>query len=196
MRIADRSASGHDLIASDSTFPGLDDVSTDVATQSNGMTLGLQTASPSIEVDLSWMIRYVFLAYASGHAHKYRAFNRETLHTLCCCMPVQVLPGGRIPADGEMLIGSSYINESMISGESEPVLRSTGDPLIGGTINTGNALIMRATRVGADTVLSQIVRLVERAQMSKAPIQAYADYVASLFVPVVVGLALLTWTVW
>lgn len=109
---------------------------------------------------------------------------------------VQVLPGGRIPADGELLIGSSYINESMISGESAPVLRSKGDPLIGGTINTGNALIMKATRVGADTVLSQIVRLVERAQMSKAPIQAYADYVASLFVPVVVGLALVTWTVW
>lgn len=109
---------------------------------------------------------------------------------------LQVLPGGRIPADGELLIGSSYINESMISGESQPVLRQKGDPLIGGTINTGNALIMKATRVGADTVLSQIVRLVERAQMSKAPIQAYADYVASLFVPVVVGLALLTWTVW
>eukprot|EP00882_Tetradesmus_deserticola_P007169 GHRQ01007548.1.p1 GENE.GHRQ01007548.1~~GHRQ01007548.1.p1 ORF type:complete len:744 (+),score=290.70 GHRQ01007548.1:392-2623(+) len=109
---------------------------------------------------------------------------------------LKVLPGGRIPADGELLHGCSYINESMISGESAPVLRQKGDALIGGTINTGNALVMRATRVGADTVLSQIVRLVERAQMSKAPIQAYADYVASLFVPVVVGLALLTWLIW
>lgn len=84
----------------------------------------------------------------------------------------------------------------MITGESQPVLRQPGDPLIGGTINTGNALLMRATRVGADTVLSQIVRLVERAQLSKAPIQAYADYVASLFVPVVVALSLLTWAAW
>lgn len=109
---------------------------------------------------------------------------------------LKVLPGGRIPADGELLHGSSYINESMISGESAPVLRQAGDALIGGTINTGNALIMRASRVGADTVLAQIVRLVERAQMSKAPIQAYADYVASLFVPVVVGLALMTWLIW
>eukprot|EP00879_Flechtneria_rotunda_P007448 GHRR01007813.1.p1 GENE.GHRR01007813.1~~GHRR01007813.1.p1 ORF type:complete len:490 (+),score=138.59 GHRR01007813.1:1423-2892(+) len=109
---------------------------------------------------------------------------------------IKVLPGGRIPADGEIVMGASYINEAMITGESQPVLRSRGDSVIGGTINTGNALVMRATRVGADTVLSQIVRLVERAQLSKAPIQAYADYVASIFVPVVVGLALLTWTTW
>lgn len=107
-----------------------------------------------------------------------------------------MLPGGKIPADGELVEGQSYINEAMITGESEPVLRSPGDPLIGGTINTGNALLMRATRVGSETVLSQIVRLVERAQMAKAPIQAFADHVASIFVPVVVSLALITWAIW
>eukprot|EP00775_Hariotina_reticulata_P005342 gene5342-5579_t len=127
-----------------------------------------------------------------------RVISEDTIHTSLVHHGdlLKVLPGGRIPADGEMLLGVSYINEAMITGEAQPVLRQAGDALIGGTINTGNALIMKATRVGADTVLAQIVRLVERAQLSKAPIQAYADYVASLFVPVVVGLAVLTWAIW
>jgi P-type Cu+ transporter len=84
----------------------------------------------------------------------------------------------------------------LLPGESEPVLRGEGDPLIGGTLNAGGALLMRATRVGGDTVLSQIVRLVRRAQMSKAPIQAFADAVAAVFVPVVVSIATLTWLAW
>ncbi|GBF98396.1 copper-transporting ATPase-like, partial [Raphidocelis subcapitata] len=109
---------------------------------------------------------------------------------------LRVLPGWRVPADGEVLEGRSYINEAMITGESEPVLRGPGEALIGGTLNAGSALLMRATRVGGDTVLAQIVRLVQRAQMSKAPIQAFADAVAAVFVPAVASLAALTWAAW
>lgn len=109
---------------------------------------------------------------------------------------LKVLPGGKMPADGEVVEGQSYVNESMVTGESAPVLKRPGSTVISGTINTGNVLIIRANRVGSETVLSQIVRLVEHAQMTKAPIQAFADYVASIFVPIVVALAVLTWALW
>lgn len=109
---------------------------------------------------------------------------------------LKVLPGGKIPVDGEVVEGRSYVDESMVTGESAPVLKQKGLPLVGGTINTGSMLLMRATRVGSETVLAQIVRLVEGAQMAKAPIQAFADRVASIFVPIVITLAVLTWAVW
>ncbi|ESQ39567.1 hypothetical protein EUTSA_v10000758mg [Eutrema salsugineum] len=109
---------------------------------------------------------------------------------------LKVLPGGKIPADGVVVWGSSYVNESMVTGESVPVSKEVDSPVIGGTINMHGALHMKATKVGSDAVLSQIISLVETAQMSKAPIQKFADYVASIFVPVVVTLALFTLVGW
>jgi E1-E2 ATPase len=108
----------------------------------------------------------------------------------------QVLPGGRVPADGALLQGTSLLDESMVTGEPHPVAKRPGDQLVGGTINVGNALLMTATRVGSDTLLAQIVRLVEHAQLSKAPVQAYADRVAGVFVPAVVSAAFVTWLAW
>ncbi|KAF8091338.1 hypothetical protein N665_0448s0051 [Sinapis alba] len=109
---------------------------------------------------------------------------------------LKVVPGGKIPADGVVVWGSSYVNESMVTGESVPVSKEVGSPVIGGTINTHGALHVKATKVGSDAVLNQIISLVETAQMSKAPIQQFADYVASIFVPVVVTLALITLVGW
>ncbi|XP_010494533.1 PREDICTED: copper-transporting ATPase RAN1 isoform X2 [Camelina sativa] len=109
---------------------------------------------------------------------------------------LKVHPGSKIPADGVVVWGSSYVNESMVTGESVPVSKEVDSPVIGGTINMHGALHMKATKVGSDAVLSQIISLVETAQMSKAPIQKFADYVASIFVPVVITLALFTLIGW
>ncbi|XP_024357608.1 copper-transporting ATPase RAN1 [Physcomitrium patens] len=109
---------------------------------------------------------------------------------------LKVLPGAKVPADGACTWGESHVNESMITGEAAPVAKGVGDALIGGTMNSNGVLHIRAMRVGRDTALAQIVNLVETAQMSKAPIQKFADYVASVFVPVVVSLAALTFVVW
>lgn len=91
---------------------------------------------------------------------------------------LKVLPGAKVPADGVVVWGSSYVNESMVTGESAPVLKEASSPVIGGTINLHGALHVRATKVGSDAVLSQIISLVETAQMSKAPIQKFADFVS------------------
>ena len=107
-----------------------------------------------------------------------------------------VRPGETIPVDGEVLDGSSAVNESMISGESLPVDKQPGDQVVGSTINLTGAFRLRATRVGRDTLLSQIVNLVEEAQGKKAPIQRLADKVASVFVPVVMSIAVLTLVMW
>ncbi|KAL7750177.1 Cu(2+)-transporting P-type ATPase [Sorochytrium milnesiophthora] len=109
---------------------------------------------------------------------------------------LRVLPGERVPADGVIITGNSTIDESFITGEPVPVAKSVNDTVIGGTVNGPGAFTMRAALVGADTALSQIVKLVEDAQTSKAPIQRWADKVAGYFVPVVVGLALLTFVSW
>lgn len=95
---------------------------------------------------------------------------------------LKVLPGTKIPADGIVTWGSSYVNESMVTGESLPVLKEINASVIGGTINFHGVLHIHATKVGSDTVLSQIINLVETAQMSKAPIQKFADYVSILAV--------------
>jgi Cu+-exporting ATPase len=109
---------------------------------------------------------------------------------------VVVRPGEKIPVDGVVLSGFSSVDESMITGESIPLEKAEGEQLIGATINQRGLLHMRATRVGADTVLAGIIRLVEQAQGSKAPIQRVADTISSIFVPVVLVIAALTFIGW
>ena len=109
---------------------------------------------------------------------------------------VLVRPGEKVPVDGVVLEGSSFVDESMITGEPIPSQKSDGDEVVGGTINKNGAFRFRATKVGADTVLSQIIRMVESAQGSKVPIQALADRVVSVFVPIVLAIAGLTFVLW
>ena len=107
-----------------------------------------------------------------------------------------VKPGERVPADGIVTEGSSALNESMLTGEPMPVTKHPGDEVIGGTLNTTGSFTFQAARVGKDTALGQIVRLVEDAQASKAPIQSLADRVAGVFVPVVTALAIAAFVLW
>ncbi len=107
-----------------------------------------------------------------------------------------VRPGEKIPVDGEVISGRSSVDESMITGESIPVEKEPGDQLVGATINQRGLLQMRATKVGADTVLAHIIRMVEQAQGSKAPIQRLADTIAGIFVPIVLVIAALTFIAW
>lgn len=109
---------------------------------------------------------------------------------------VEVRPGERIPVDGEVLEGESYVDESMITGEPIPVSKSAGGTLVGGTVNQKGALAFRATAVGGDTVLARIIQMVEEAQGSKLPIQALVDRVTMWFVPAVMAAAALTFAVW
>jgi len=109
---------------------------------------------------------------------------------------VIVRPGEKVPVDGILREGASAVDESMLTGESIPAEKGPGDPVIGATLNKTGTFRFEATKVGKDTVLSQIVRLVEEAQGSKAPIQRLADYVASIFVPTVMGIAALTFLAW
>lgn len=109
---------------------------------------------------------------------------------------LRVRPGEGVPVDGEILEGESHVDESMLTGESAPVAKGVGDTVTGGTINGGGAFVMRAERVGGDTVLAHIVKLVHDAQRSRAPIQRVADSVAGVFVPVVVLSAIVTFVVW
>lgn len=109
---------------------------------------------------------------------------------------VVVRPGERIPVDGIVRLGHSSVDESMITGESIPVEKSIGDSVIGGTVNKLGSFEFEATRVGSETTLANIVRLIEEAQGSKAPIQDFADRISAWFVPAVIGIALLTFIVW
>lgn len=107
-----------------------------------------------------------------------------------------VKPGEKIPVDGEVISGSSAIDESMITGESIPVDKTKGDSVIGSTINKNGTIQMKAAKVGKDTALAGIIKVVEEAQGSKAPIQRMADIISGYFVPVVVGISIITFLVW
>jgi P-type E1-E2 ATPase len=109
---------------------------------------------------------------------------------------VLIRPGDRVPIDGVVIEGRSSIDESMLSGEPLPVTRTVGDTVIGGTINQDGALKIRVTKVGSETALAQIIRLVEQAQSSKPAVQKLADQIAAIFVPAVLGIALVTAIGW
>jgi Cu+-exporting ATPase len=112
---------------------------------------------------------------------------------------LRVRPGDKVPLDGAVLEGASNVDESMVTGESVPVTKTAGDPVVGGTLNGQGSFVMRAERIGEDTVLAQIVRMVAGAQRSRAPIQRLADQVSGWFVPAVVAiaaLAFIAWSIW
>src|SRR5271156_122067 len=109
---------------------------------------------------------------------------------------LRVRPGDGVPVDGEVLEGKSAVDESMVTGESMPAAKQPGDKLIGGTVNGTGSLVMRADKVGADTMLARIVTMVAEAQRSRAPIQRMADTVSGYFVPAVLGIAVVTFVAW
>lgn len=109
---------------------------------------------------------------------------------------ILVKPGEKIPVDGEVIEGNTAIDESMLTGESIPVDKAIGDALFGSTINKNGFIKMKATKIGRDTALAQIIKVVEDAQGSKAPIQRLADKISGVFVPIVIGIAILTFLVW
>ncbi|PIN23727.1 Cation transport ATPase [Handroanthus impetiginosus] len=109
---------------------------------------------------------------------------------------MKIVPGAKVPCDGIVVWGQSHVNESMITGESKPVAKVKGDVVIGGTLNANGVLHVKATKVGSESALSQIVRLVESAQMAKAPVQKFADLISKFFVPLVIVLSISTWFAW
>src|SRR5690606_31436468 len=109
---------------------------------------------------------------------------------------VRVRPGEKVPVDGVVVEGRSALDESMLTGESLPVEKGPGDTVIGATLNKTGGFVFRATKVGAETTLAQIVKLVEEAQGSKAPMQRLADAISGYFVPIVLILAALTFVIW
>lgn len=111
-------------------------------------------------------------------------------------MMLRVRPGEKVAVDGEVVEGESFVDESMLTGEPLPVRKGPGDSITGATLNTSGSLLYRATKVGADTALSHIVQMVERAQGSKAPVQKLADRVSAVFVPLVIVIAIATFVAW
>jgi len=109
---------------------------------------------------------------------------------------VLVRPGEKIPIDGEVVEGKTYVDESMITGESMPVSKTVGDEVIGGTINGKGSVAVKTLRIGKDTVLAKVIRLVEEAQFTKAPVQRLADKVAGVFVPIVILISIVAFFVW
>ncbi len=124
------------------------------------------------------------------------AETRVPIEALAVGEQFLVRPGEKIATDGIVEQGSSAVDASLVTGESTPVEVTAGDAVTGGTVNVGGRLVVRATRVGHDTVLAQIARLVEQAQSGKAPVQRLADRVSAVFVPVVIAVAVATWVAW
>ncbi len=139
------------------------------------------------------------MALAPKTAHRLRPDGSEEDVALAVVQPgdrLRVRPGEHVPVDGTLTDGTSEIDESMLTGEPEPAARGPGDPASAGTLNTTGSFVLRAGRVGKDTLLAQIVRLVEEAQNSEAPIARLADRVSAWFVPAVAGIALVTFGLW
>ncbi|MCU1228767.1 MAG: copper-translocating P-type ATPase [Acidobacteria bacterium] len=139
------------------------------------------------------------LGLAPKLAHRLRGDGSEedvALDQLRAGDTLRVRPGEKVPVDGVLLDGSSNVDESMVTGEPLPVAKRAGDRVIGATLNATGSFVMRAERVGSDTLLAQIVNMVSQAQRSRAPIQRLADRVAAWFVPAVIVIALLTFAVW
>ncbi|XP_068637344.1 copper-transporting ATPase HMA4-like [Aristolochia californica] len=109
---------------------------------------------------------------------------------------IKIVPGAKVPVDGIVIKGQSHVNESMITGEARPVAKRPGDKVISGTMNENGCLLVKATHVGSETALSQIVQLVEAAQLARAPVQKLADQISKFFVPTVVLAAFVTWLGW
>ncbi|KAJ8500222.1 hypothetical protein OPV22_010774 [Ensete ventricosum] len=109
---------------------------------------------------------------------------------------IKIVPGSKVPVDGVVIRGQSHVNESMITGEAKAVAKRTGDKVIGGTVNENGCILVKATHVGSETALSQIVQLVEAAQLARAPVQKLADKISRFFVPMVVVAAFITWLGW
>jgi Cu+-exporting ATPase len=139
------------------------------------------------------------LKLAPGSAHRLSAGGDDeevALEVVRVGDRLRVRPGDGVPVDGEVLDGRSAVDESMVTGESMSVAKQPGDKLIGGTVNGTGSLVMRADRVGSDTMLARIVAMVAEAQRSRAPIQRLADTVSAYFVPAVLGAAVITFAVW
>ncbi|GAB4856055.1 Copper-transporting ATPase hma4 [Ancistrocladus abbreviatus] len=109
---------------------------------------------------------------------------------------IKIVPGAKVPVDGVVINGQSHVNESMITGEAKPVNKRPGDKVVGGTVNENGCILVKATHVGSETALSQIVQLVEAAQLARAPVQKLADQISRFFVPMVVSAAFITWLAW
>ncbi|KAK4708885.1 hypothetical protein R3W88_029810 [Solanum pinnatisectum] len=109
---------------------------------------------------------------------------------------LKIVPGAKVPVDGVVINGHSYVNESMITGEARPVSKMPGDKVIGGTVNENGCVLIKAIHIGSETALSQIVQLVEAAQLARAPVQKLADQISRFFVPTVVLTAIMTWLGW
>ena len=140
--------------------------------------------------------RLVTLLPPSAHVEEKGTFVDKPLAEVRSGEIVVVRPGERIPVDGILVDGSSDVDESMLTGEPLPVAKTTGDRVVGGTLNTTGAFRYRATSVGAQSVLARIVALMEEAQSSRAPIQRLADKVSAVFVPVVLSIAIVTFIAW
>ena len=139
------------------------------------------------------------LKLAPKTAHRLKASGEDeevALELIQVGDRLRVRPGDGVPVDGEVLDGKSAVDESMVTGESMPAAKQTGDKLIGGTVNGTGSLIMRAEKIGADTMLAHIVTMVSEAQRSRAPIQRLADTVSGYFVPAVLGVAIVAFVVW
>ena len=140
--------------------------------------------------------RLVQLQAKTARVRKGGQVQEVDIAQVCAGDLIEVRPGERIPVDGEVVEGRSFVDESMISGEPVPVEKAEGAEVVGGTVNQNGALAFRATKVGADTLLAQIIRMVEQAQGSKLPIQALVDKITMWFVPAVMAAALLTFVIW